>query len=297
MKRIGIAVALLAVVLGGCGANQANLNTSTHSWLFPRNFQDVPIHRIAWNEKLPYLYPQPWRIVTPKTFTVSPATAIRKAAQYDQIGWRLTRLVYIQPAGLVGGNTGNPPSVYLIEFVAPNLGENFGGPDMPKSPTLQFSVLSVNGRTGATMDLTGGELGHGAVQGGRVLHLLPEPRSAQLIAEVPRGNYPHLIGLSNVNLPGLATSVWRDGSIPEYGLVWDPLYVFSQLEGSTTYITTDLNYATDWTLFFKYDKQYACPRKIGKLYIIGIRGSQVVFKTASDLTGSFSLSTHQWSFN
>ena len=47
MKRIGIAVALLAVVLGGCGANQANVNTSTHSYSFPKNFQGVPIHRIA----------------------------------------------------------------------------------------------------------------------------------------------------------------------------------------------------------------------------------------------------------
>ena len=295
MKRMGIAVALLAIVSGGCGTYQAAVNTSTHAWSFPKSFQGVPVHRIAWNEKLPYLYPQPWRIVAPKTFTVSPTTAVKKAAQYGHIGWRLANLVYVQPAGLVGGNTGSPPSVYLVELVGANLGGNYGGPDMPKPPTLQFAVVSVNGRTGAVSTLTGGEV-HGVVRGGRVLHLLPEPASAKLVAEVPRGKYPDLIGLAGTNLPSVATSVWHDGSVAEYGVVWDPLYVFTQSESTTSYISTNVNYATSWTLYFKYNKQYACPRKIGKLYIIGIKGSTVAFKSTLG-TGTFDLSTHRWSFN
>lgn len=295
MKRSTVLVVLTAVLLlSGCVASHPDVYAAPHAWLVPKSFEGVPIQRIAWTANLPYLDAVPWRTVAPKTFTVSPAAAIRKAAQYGEIGWRLSSLVYIQPAGLVGGHTGSPPSVYLVEFVGANLGSNIAGPDLPNPPTVQFSVFSVNGHTGGISPLTEGEV-HGVVRGGRVLHLWPEPAAARRVVEIPSGKFPHLIGLGAVSLAG-ADSVWQDGSVAEYGEVWNPLYVYAMRQGTTTYFGTQLNFATAFPLISEYDRQYACPWKIGKLHIVGIKGSTVAFQSGSGRTGSFNRSTHHWSF-
>ncbi len=291
MKKFTVPITLAALLMTGCVASKSAANL----WSFPKSIQGVPVHHITWKEKLPYLYPQPWRIVAPKTFGLRPATAIRKAAEYWQIGWRLANLVYVQPVGLVGGRTGSPPSVYLVEFVGSNLGLNSAGPDMPKPPTLQFGVVSVNGHTGAAAMLTGGEV-HGTVEGGRILRLSPEPATAMRVAAFLPRRYPQVLGLGGLSL-AQANSVWQDASVAEYGEVWDPFYVYSIHQGKTSYIGTVLNYATAMNLIAAYDNQYACPKKIGKLYIVGIKGSTVSFKTSSGLTGAFSLATHQWSVN
>ncbi len=262
---------------------------------FPARCDGIPVRHVAWQKRLPYLYAQPWRVVAPKPFTLTPLQALRRTESTWAIALRLARFIYIQPAGLRGGRTGNPASVYLIEFVGKNLGLNSAGPEMPQPPTLEFEVAAVNGRTGAAEQLTGGEV-HGVIQGGRVPVLWPESKEARQVAEIPRDRYPSMYGLMSPEYLAGVTSLWRDGSVAEYGEVWDPLYVYTADQGGGATLGTLLNYATDLGLIAQYDVSFTCPRKVGRLEITAVHGEVVSLRAASGAKGTFDLKTHAWSF-
>lgn len=288
--RPGLAtICLVLAVLSGCGVQP----TANSPVTFPRSVQGVPIRHLAWDKTLPYLDPQPWRVVKPKEFRISPAAALEKVASYG-IGLQLAQLIYAQPAGLLGDGTGNPPAAYLIESIGANLGLNAAGPNMPKPPTLQFEVVAVNGTAGAITPLTGGEV-HGVVKGGRQFHLYPEPAEAKVVRSVPLTNLPRIHGIAVPETFQGATSVWRDGSIAEYDEVWLPFYVYSSHQGVTTYIGTVVNDLTELSLDGDI-QQFPCPKKVGTIHITGVQGTTVSFRTSTGLRGTLSVGTGKWAF-
>ena len=91
----------------------------------PRTVDGIPVQRISWRRPPPYILGSlPWTTRAPGALRVSPLEAVRNALGAE--GWHLRLLsgaqaIYVQPAGLVGGRTGDPRAEYLVEMVGANL--------------------------------------------------------------------------------------------------------------------------------------------------------------------------------
>lgn len=155
MRKPVVAGLALMTILGGCtpaGPAVAPLR-------FPSDVAGIPVHLVEWNHTLPYTTPSafyiPWRTRAPGNFVISPQSAILRSLQAWPALDKLAKVIYIQPAGLAGGRTGDPPSAYVVEFAAHSLGFN-GAPGPLKPPTMEFQLIIVNGRTGSTELAVGG---------------------------------------------------------------------------------------------------------------------------------------------
>lgn len=153
-RRARLACILAAgMMLAGCGSSQG-----IKTFSYPAAVDGIPVHRVAWDRPLPYVSKPlyiPWRTKAPKSYAVSPKSAIIKALGTWPHLRTDAKAIYIQPTGLVGGRTGNPASAYVVEFIGPNLGLN-GAPTFTK-PKLQFVLSIVYGRSGkADMAVGGG---------------------------------------------------------------------------------------------------------------------------------------------
>lgn len=86
-----------------------------------------------------------WNTGRPRTYRIGPTTAIFKAMGTWSTLRKSGTSIYVQPAGLVGGRTGNPAAAYVVEFVGANLGLD-GAPTFTK-PTLEFPMQKRSPRT------------------------------------------------------------------------------------------------------------------------------------------------------
>lgn len=298
MRKLLSTLALGSLVLAGCTTQSA-----TSPLIYPIKIDGIPVRHFDWDSRLPYVGGVLWRNVRPKTFRLSPKTAVHRATTafgfWHTIS-KLTQIIYVQSTGTVGGAAGNQSSAYLVEFVGSSAGQALG-PYAPKPPLVAYTVVSVNGRTGHVQVETSG-IAHGVVRGGRILRTVyPEPSWAKVVRKVSPCRYPTLISLAGSYPPlrGYADSVWRDGSVAEYQYkIWDPLYVFSGTQNGDSFIATCVQYATTVSVLEEWNINGVrpSPRRIGRIDITYIRGSSVSFTSSSGVRGAYNLITRKWSF-
>ena len=167
----GLATAAILVLLGGCAAQRpASAPSAALTTTYPATVFGIPVQRRSWRQRLPLnLGSTPWSTVAPKGFRVTPAKAISLAlAAEGRVLLAGVQRIYIQPAGLVGGRTGDPSAAYVIVFTGQSLGLAPGaGPHPPQPPVVQEVVVGVDGRTGkAGLYITGtahGSVGHALI--------------------------------------------------------------------------------------------------------------------------------------
>ena len=147
----GVATTALLLLPGGCAVQRpAPTQPAALTATYPARVLGIPVRRLSWRQRLPFIRYTPWSTVAPKHFDVSPARAIALAlAAEGRVLLAGVQRIYIQPAGLVDGDTGNPSSAYVIEFMGQSLGLAPGaGPHPPHPPVVQDVVVGVDGRTG-----------------------------------------------------------------------------------------------------------------------------------------------------
>ncbi len=147
----GVATAAILLSPGGCAVQRpAPTQPAALTATYPARVLGIPVRRLSWRQRLPFIRYTPWSTVAPKHFDVSPARAIALAlAAEGRVLLAGVQRIYIQPAGLVDGDTGNPSAAYVIEFMGQSLGLAPGaGPHPPRPPVVQDVVVGVDGRTG-----------------------------------------------------------------------------------------------------------------------------------------------------
>lgn len=126
--------------------------------------------------------------------------------------------------------------------------------------------------------------------------LLPQPAWSQTVAEVPladRRDGPALLRH--------ADSVWQDGSLAEAGAtLWDPYYVWTSTgtatDPSQPVVGSLVVNATRAETLAQGNHIYPCPRDIGKLRIVAIRGDSVSLLSDSGVQATLRLASGQWAF-
>ena len=147
----GVATVAILLLTGGCAVQRpAPTQPAALTATYPARVLGIPVRRLSWRQRLPFIRYTPWSTVAPKHFDVSPARAIELALRAEgRVLLAGVQRVYIQPAGLVDGDTGNPSAAYVIEFMGQSLGLAPGaGPHPPRPPVVQDVVVGVDGRTG-----------------------------------------------------------------------------------------------------------------------------------------------------
>ncbi len=154
MHKLMAAVIGIAMLAAGC----ATAAPSTAPLTYPGQVDGIAVHRVPWNRTLPYATPSLyilWRTRAPSSYRVSPKSAIIRSLQLWPALRKLAKVIYIQPAGLVGGHTGDPRSAYVVEVAGPNLGFT-GAPRPITPPQMEFELFVVDGQTGAAQEDVGG---------------------------------------------------------------------------------------------------------------------------------------------
>lgn len=162
----GVATAAVLLLLGGCAVHRpSSAPHTTQTTKYPATVFGISVQRLSWRQYLPLgMGRMPWSTVAPKEFRVTPAKAIALALTAEgRVLLTGVQQIHIQPAGLVGGDTGNPSAAYVIVFTGESLGIAPGaGPYAPRPPVVQDMVVGVNGRTGKVeLYMTG--TSHGSV--------------------------------------------------------------------------------------------------------------------------------------